>query len=132
MDVTYGVSYSSTATGKDILVSPLNGVDAFGFDDGARALPSSIPLNKIVRRGVFTPDVGYTPEQITQFGRALENVWRPQLADGAPGQNWSVSGGNRFGKLGVVASVTHSYKEQYVEEDRRFIASSMAQEAMSS
>ena len=28
--------------------------------------------------------------------------------------------GNRFGKLGVVASVTHSYKEQYVEEERRF------------
>jgi TonB-dependent receptor len=120
VDLSYGVSFSTTATGKDILVSPLNGRDAWGFDDGARALPSSIPANKIVRRGIFTPDVGYTPEQITAFGRALENVWRPQVADGAPGQNWSISAGNRFGKLGFVASATHSYKEQYVEENRKF------------
>ena len=28
--------------------------------------------------------------------------------------------GNRFGKLGVVASVTHSYKEQFVDEQRAF------------
>ena len=41
-------------------------------------------------------------------------------ADGKPGQNWSATFGNRFGNLGVVASVTHSYKEQFVEEDRRF------------
>ena len=47
-------------------------------------------------------------------------MWRPQTADGAPGQSWSVSAGNRFGKLGFVASATHSYKEQYIEEDRQF------------
>ena len=79
MDFSYGISHSSNATGKSILLSPLNGRDAWGFDNGARALPSSFPDNKIVRRGVFTPDVGYTPEEITAFGRALDNVWRPQL-----------------------------------------------------
>ena len=31
-----------------------------------------------------------------------------------------MSAGNRFGKLGFVASATHSYKEQYVEENRKF------------
>ena len=121
MDVSYGIGYSSTATGKRILLSPINGRDTWGFDDRARALPSAIPANKIVRRGVFTPDVGYTPEQITAFGRALDNsVWRPRASDGAPGQSWNVSAGNRFGKLGFVASATHSYKEQYVEENRKF------------
>ena len=121
MDFSYGVGYSSTATGKSILLSPISGRDTWGFDNGARAMPSSIPANKIVRRGVFTPDVGYTPEQITAFGRALDNsVWRPRAADGVPGQSWNVSAGNRFGKLGFVASATHSYKEQFVEENRKF------------
>ncbi|MGH9347497.1 MAG: TonB-dependent receptor domain-containing protein [Vicinamibacterales bacterium] len=120
VDLSYGVSVFSTATGKQIPLSPLGNRDWLGFDDGARALPGGLPGNKIVRRGVFTPDVGYSPEEITAFGRLLGNQWRPVLADGAPGQNWSAVFGNRFGKLGVVTSVMHSYKEQYVEEQRRF------------
>jgi TonB dependent receptor/Carboxypeptidase regulatory-like domain/TonB-dependent Receptor Plug Domain len=120
-DFSYGISRYSTATGKNILMSPLNGRDVWGFDDGARSLPGTIPDNKIVRRGSFTPDVGYGPEELTVFGRAFENLWTPAPDDGAPGQSWSISGGNRFGKLGVVASATHSYKEQYVEENRQFL-----------
>jgi hypothetical protein len=119
-DLSYGLSYFSSATGKSIPLSPLGRRDVWGYDGGARALPSGIPGNKLVRRGIFTPDVGYSPEEITAFGRLLENRWWPANEDGAPGQNWSGTFGNRFGRLGVVASVTHSYKEQYVEEDRRF------------
>ncbi|MGH9219593.1 MAG: TonB-dependent receptor domain-containing protein, partial [Vicinamibacterales bacterium] len=103
-----------------IPLSALNGNDVFGFDDGARAMPSGIPNNKIVRQGIYTPAVGYGPDQITNFGRMLGNQWVPTMADGAPGQNWGAVFGNRFGKLGVVASVTHSYKENYVEEQRAF------------
>jgi TonB-dependent receptor len=120
VDFSYGVSYFSTATGKDIPLSPLGNRDVWGFDDGARALPSGIPTDKIVRQGIFTPDVGYTASQITEFGRLLENQWRPETKSGRPGQNWSATFGNRFRNLGVVASVTHAYKEQFVEEDRRF------------
>jgi hypothetical protein len=120
-DFAYGLSFFSTATGKSIPLSPLGRRDAWGYDDGARALPPAFPENKLVRRGIYTPDVGYTPEQIAEFGRALNNQWRPVTKDGKPGQNWSATFGNRFNnKLGVVASVTHSYKEQFVEEDRRF------------
>ena len=121
VDFSYGVSHDSNATGKDILLSPLSGNDVFGFDDGMRALPSGFPGNKIVRRGIFTPDVGYTPEQITAFGRELDNtVWQPVRSNGDPGQSWSMSAGNRAGKVGFVTSVTHSYKEQYTEENRKF------------
>lgn len=121
VDFSYGVSFFSNATGKSIPLSPLNGRDVLGYDNGARSLPAAIPANKIVRRGIYTPDVGYSPEEIAAFGRAFDNsVWRPTPTDGAPGQNWGAVFGNRFGKLGVVASVTHTYKEQYVEEDRRF------------
>jgi outer membrane receptor protein involved in Fe transport len=120
VDVSYGVSVFSAATGKQIPLSPLGTRDWLGFDGGARALPGGMPANKIVRRGIFTPDVGYSLDEMTQFGQLLGNQWQPALADGAPGQNWSAVFGNRFGPLGVVASVTHSYKEQYVEEERRF------------
>ena len=121
LSLSYGFDFYSTATGNSIPLSPLNGNDVFGFDRGVRALPGSIPSNKIVRRGIYTPDVGYSPEEITDFGRALDqSTWTPALADGAPGQDWSAVYGNRFGRLGVVGSVTHEYKEQYVEEQRAF------------
>ena len=120
IDFSYGLNFYSTATGKSIPLSPLGNRDWLGYDDGARALPSGIPAGKIVRRGIFTPDVGYSPQEITQFGQLLDNTWRPQVADGAPGQNWGAVFGNRFGNLGVVASITQSYKEQFVDEQRAF------------
>ena len=120
VDFAYGLSFYSTATGKDIPMSPLGNRDWLGFDDGARALPDGIPNSKIVRRGIYTPDVGFPEGEIAEFGKLLENRWQPLNERGRPGQNWSGTFGNRFGNLGVVASVTHSYKEQFVEEDRRF------------
>jgi TonB-dependent receptor len=121
LDFSYGLNFYSTATGKSIPLSPLGSRDAWGYDNGARALPDVFPDGKIVRQGIYTPDVGFSADEITQFGRALENRWLPLSRNGKPGQNWSATLGNRFaGKLGVVASVTHSYKENYVEEDRGF------------
>jgi TonB-dependent receptor len=120
-DLGYGFEFYSTATGQSIFESPINGQDWWGFDNGHRALPAIFPDNKIVRRGVFTPDVGYSPDEITTYGRALENVWQPRTKDGDPGQNWSAVYGNRFGKLGIVASARHSYKEQFVDERRAFL-----------
>jgi hypothetical protein len=120
VDLAYGISHYSNATGKNIPLSPLGSRDIWGFDDGARALPDGFPSNKIVRSGIYTPDVGYSTGEITRFGRLLGNQWRPVDGRGKPGQNWSGTFGNRFGNVGVVASVTHSYKEQYVEEQRGF------------
>jgi hypothetical protein len=121
LDFSYGFSHSSNATGRAIPLSPLDGSDWLGFDDGERALPASFPREKLVRGGIFTPEVGFSDQELAGFGRQLAGgPWQPQLADGAPGQNWGVVFGNRFGKLGVVASVTQSYKEQAVNERRQF------------
>jgi hypothetical protein len=117
---SYGLSGYSTATGEEIPLSPVSGRDFWGFDNSTRAMPSAFPDNKVVRQGIYTPDVGLPNDQITDLGRQLGNVWTPALSDGAPGQNWGVVLGNRFGKVGIVASMTHSYKEQYVEEERAF------------
>ena len=120
LDFSYGVNHYSTSTGKSVPLSPLGSRDWLGFDDGARALPSGVPSNKIVRRGLYTPDIGYDPDEITGFGRLLDNRWRPISEEGRPGQNWGAVFGNRFGKLGLVASVMHSYKENFQDEQRAF------------
>ncbi len=121
VDASIGFNWYETSTGSDILLSPLDGNDWWGFNNGLRSLPGGFPTNKVVRRGIFTPDVGYTRDEITAIGRTLDTTaWRPQTKSGRPGQNFSFSYGNRFRKVGLLASVTQSYKEQYVEENRRF------------
>lgn len=121
VDFSYGLNYSSTATGKSIPLSPLGSRDWSGYDGGSRALPGAFPAGKLVRSGIFTPEVGFPADQITQYGRLLaDGPWRPAMSSGLPGQNWGAALGNRFGKLGVVASITQSYKEQAVSERRRF------------
>jgi TonB-dependent receptor len=120
VDFSYGLNFYSTATGKSIPLSPLGTRDWLGFDNGERAIPSAFPADKIVRRGIFTPTVGYPVDEMNAFGRMLDNRWTPATSDGTPGQNWSATFGNRFGKFGVVGSVTHSYKEQFVSERRQF------------
>jgi TonB-dependent receptor len=120
MDFSYGLTYSDIATGESIPLSPMNGNDWFGFDDGVRALPDGFPSNKVVRQGIYTPSVGFTPDEITALGRQLTNQWSPVREDGAPGQNWGLVFGNRFGRLGIVASATHSYRESFQREQRAF------------
>ena len=120
-DASFGFNWYETSTGDDILLSPLDGNDRWGYNDGARSLPAGFPTAKVVRRGIFTPEVGYSRDEITAIGKLLDTtVWRPQARSGRPGQNFNLSYGNRFKKVGVLASVTQNYKEQYVEEQRRF------------
>lgn len=120
-DLSYGFGHYSNATGKSIPLSPLGGSDWWGFDDGARALPSGFPSGKVVRAGIYTPDVGYSRDEISGFGRLLDTAqWKPQSRSGRPAQNFSAAFGNRFGNLSLLASVTQSYREQYQEESRRF------------
>ena len=121
-DLSYELSHYSTATGESILLSPIGSRDWAGYDNGARALPSVFPDGKIVRQGIYTPEVGYGANQITEYGRALENIWSPASKSGLPGQSWGLVLGNTFGKLGIVGSISESYKEQFLEEKRRFFA----------
>ncbi len=119
-DLSFGGQHSSTATGKSIPLSPLGNRDYFGFDDGARALPASFPAAKIVRQGIYSPTAGFVRDDITAAGRSLNDQWLPARKDGRPGQSFSAVFGDRFGKVGLVASVSQSYKETFVQEDRRF------------
>jgi TonB-dependent receptor len=122
VDLSYGANFFSTSTGKEIPLSPVDGRDFWGYDNGVRVLPSAFPDRKVVRQGIYTPNIGVSANEITELARQFDNTWTPGLADGAPGQNWGIVLGNRFDKLGVVTSLSHSYKEQYIEEERNFFA----------
>lgn len=93
--------------------------DAFGFDDGNRALPAGIPSDKRLFVGNFTD------QQFQQFGRSFNPDYqiRP-VASARPTQTYSISGGNTWGKLGVVAAVTFNNSPQQTPEDRRFLVNS--------
>lgn len=119
-DLSIGGQRFSTATGKSIPLSPVGSTDYFGYDGGTRALPAGFPTTKIVRRGIYSPGVGLSPNDATAAGRLLGNQWSPVRKNGKLGQSFSAVFGDRFGKLGVVASISQSYKEQYVSEQRRF------------
>ena len=73
LDLSYGTRWIGNATGDDVLFSPLGNRDWLGYDDGARALPAGFPAGKIVRQGIYTLDVGFPRDQITGYGRQLEN-----------------------------------------------------------
>jgi hypothetical protein len=120
LDTAFGLHWSDNATGERIPLSPLDGNDLWGYDGGARALPGGFPDGKVVRRGIYTPTVGYSRDEITAFGRLLENRWLPANDEGQLGPQWNVAFGSRFGKLGIIASATHQYRESYVRENRRF------------
>ena len=114
VDFAYSLSFYSTAT-KDIPMGANR--DWLGFDDGARALPGGIPNSKIVRRGIYTPDVGFPESEIAEFEAVREPLAAGRAAD--PGRTGAARSATDS-TLGVVASITHSYREQFVEEDRRF------------
>lgn len=90
--------------------------DVFGFDDGTRALPSSIPQDNRLFPGRFTAS------ELQAFGRAFANNWEPlSVEQMRPQQSYSVVGGNTFKRLGIVGAVTFSNRPQNLVEAQRFI-----------
>jgi outer membrane receptor protein involved in Fe transport len=92
------------------------GSDFFGFDDGTRGLPAGIPRDDRLFPG------RYTPEQLQEFGRSFADNWEPETNDSIrPSVTYNLSGGNTFGKLGVVGAISFSNKPQRYSELQRFL-----------
>lgn len=113
LDVSLGFGVNDITTGKRILGSRGSG-DYLGFGLDARRMPGLIPDSKVIRGGGrFTPDVGFSRAQLERFGEAFDNAWSPATRTGRPNQNLGLVYGGRLGKLGLVASLTQSHREQY-------------------
>jgi hypothetical protein len=118
VDFSYGIGFNSQTTGNDVLGSVGGGRDWLGYDDGIRALPANVPDHKVIRGGIYTPDVGFLRSELAQIGQAFRNSWTPIRRTALPGQNVSTVMGNRFGKFGVLGSYTQSYREQSTSEEQ--------------
>jgi len=90
--------------------------DFFGFDDGSRDLPSTVPQDGRVFPGEFSPD------EFQEIGRSFSTNWQPVPQENMrPSISYSVAGGNTWGKVGLVGAVTFSNKLQRQSELLRFL-----------
>jgi hypothetical protein len=122
-DLSFSGGINSQAYGKSILDHDGGDRDWLGLSNDSRALPSAFPARRVIRGGIFTPDVGVDGATLEALGESLPNSWTPQTTDGRPYAGFSFSFGNRFGNLGVSASLTQSYKQDYQEESQVYYAS---------
>jgi outer membrane receptor protein involved in Fe transport len=121
LDASFTLGFNSQTAGETGLGYSGGSRDFLGYGKGARALPSSFPERRVVRRGgIFTPDVGFLRDDLEPLGEALENTWEARPRDSRPEQSYNLVYGNRFGRLGVVASVTQGYDEQFGDEVQRY------------
>ena len=124
MSLSMSSGFNTQATGEDGLTYPGGGLDFLGFDDGSRELPSIVQDQAadlpIRERGRFTP-LGFTPQEIQEFGQSFSNVWSPERRQVPINQGYKFSLGNsnkifgdqEFGYLGVISyGNSHSYGTQ--------------------
>ncbi|MEW5980914.1 MAG: carboxypeptidase-like regulatory domain-containing protein [Acidobacteriota bacterium] len=121
-----GYSYSSNSLtrGKSGLDYAGGGRDGWGYDDGTRSLPAGFPNRRVIRGGIYTPDVGFLHSELETMGELFPNVWDLSPADGKGGQSWNLTFGDRWGKLGVLAGYNQNYKEQIHDETQTFYRAS--------
>ncbi|GAB4109380.1 MAG: TonB-dependent receptor [Acidobacteriota bacterium] len=104
--ITYGTGFNTLTTFKPFKTYPGGNYDFWGYDDGARKLPSLIPPQRIVRGTAFSP--GFTREELAVLGRSFSNVWElDENQDAIPAQKFNVIAGNTWGPLGLVFAVNH-------------------------
>ncbi|MEZ5402262.1 MAG: TonB-dependent receptor [Bryobacteraceae bacterium] len=116
LSVNGSFGYNSRTTGDRFASYPGGSRDFFGFDDGTRGIPSSIPSDKRLFQGAFTP------QQFQQFGQAFSNNWEPVYRDSMrPQQSYSVVGGATYGRLGVVGAISFSNKPQFQSEIQKYL-----------
>jgi outer membrane receptor protein involved in Fe transport len=85
--------------------------DFFGFDDGARDLPASVPTDDRLFAG------RYTPQELQQIGRTFDvNYESIPVGDMRPSLTHNFVGGSTWGKLGFVGALTLSNSPQYFDE----------------
>jgi outer membrane receptor protein involved in Fe transport len=90
--------------------------DFFGFDDGARSIPSLIP-----QEGRIFPGQ-YTPQQVQQFGQAFSTNWEPEpIQSMRPSQTYNIAAGNTWGRMGLIGAITFSNTPQRYAELQRYL-----------
>ena len=116
LNFSFKNGYNTATTFNRFLGYPGGSHDFFGFDDGTRALPSSIPTDQRIFPGKFSRD------ELQGFGRAFSNNWEPTINNSMrPQFDWSAVGGGTFGRFGLIGAITFGNKPQYQTEEQRYV-----------
>jgi TonB-dependent receptor len=102
--LSLGGTFVDGTTGENV------GVYAGGLlsrGGGGIPIPSSIPDDKLVRKGIFGGP-GYSADELQSFGRTIANVWEPDLASAGPDGSYSLTLGNSWGPVGMIVSGTYN------------------------
>ncbi len=106
--VSVSLGYT-TATGRNIPLAPLDGVELFGFVPSNRQIPAPV-----LSAGDFQNPIG--PDEMNRIAGAFRDVWSPASASGSPPLSASVSLGGEIAPFGAgisyVASGTYSYSDE--------------------
>ena len=114
LNVSYSIGYNSQTQGRTFLDYPGGGRDFFGFDDGMRDLPDSIPGDQRIDRFAFSRD------ELQALGRSFSNNWERVPRDlSRPAMSWNIVAGNTYGKLGVVGALAFSNSMQSIFDQER-------------
>ncbi len=120
LDLSWSLGFNSLTSGEDVPGYAGGGRDWLGYDDGARALPATVTDEKVIRGGIFTPDVGVLQSELAGIGASFANNWNILNRSGLPNQSGGLTFGTQAGKLGLLVSYSQSYKEQFTDERQIF------------
>ena len=121
LDLGYSVGMNSRTYGKDVLDHPAGDNDWLGLGDGSRSLSALFPSDRrVIRGGIYSPELGVPRAELEQLGETFANIWTPTASTGKANQGWSAAYANRFGNLGVLGSVSHSYRNQLQAEQQNY------------
>ncbi|BDC52426.1 TonB-dependent receptor [Bryobacterales bacterium F-183] len=108
--------FNSRTTFQRFASYPGGGRDFFGFDDGTRNLPGSLPENRRLFPGAVSAN------ELQQIGRSFPNNWEPEFRNSMrPQQSYSLVGGGTIKRFGVVGAITFANRPQYQSEINRYL-----------
>jgi outer membrane receptor protein involved in Fe transport len=121
-DLSYGIGGNSRTLGNTVLDYSGSDTDWLAYDNGRRSLPDGFPSagERVIRGGIYTPEVGVLPSELETLGESFENLWSPRSRDGRANQNWSVAAGNRWGKFGLIGSLTQAQRNASQDEVQNY------------
>ena len=115
-NVSVKSGFNSATTFDKFLTYPGGARDYFGFDDGSRAIPSSVPADQRLFQGQFSPS------ELQAFGQAFSNNWEPTRANSArPGVSWSAVAGGTFGRFGLIGALTFDNHPHFQSDTHRYL-----------
>jgi len=118
LNVGFDFGGNSQTTFQDGLGYSGGSTDWLGYGAGHRALPSAIPPDKVVPRGLLGG--GYTSEELAVMGRSFENTWAPRSRNLPPDSKFSAIVGNSWEKVGAVFSLTWRRENRARQEQQTF------------